>query len=116
MVKLNHSLKASTLMESLIAMVILVVCLGIGTMIYTNVIGSDRERKQLHALLLANKEAIAVKSERNYLDSESQVDDWTIKKTVEKYNETENLFLLSITVLDRDKKIISTRRELIIEE
>jgi hypothetical protein len=95
-------------------MVILVVCLGIGTMIYTNVLSSDRERKQLHATLLANKEAIAIKSEKNYLDAEWQIEDWTIKKTVEKYKETENLFLLSITVLDRDKKIISSRRELII--
>jgi Tfp pilus assembly protein PilE len=116
MVKLDHPLKASTLMESLIAMVILVVCLGIGTMIYTNVLNSDMERKQLHAALLANTEAIAIKSEKNYLDAEWQIDNWTIKKTVEKYNETENLFLLSIVVLDRDHKIISVRRELILVE
>jgi Tfp pilus assembly protein PilV len=103
-------------MESLIAMVILVVCLGIGTMIYTNVLSSDRERKQLHAALLATQEAVATKSGKNYFDAEWQVDDLMIKKTVEKYNETENLFLLSITVLDRDKKIISVRRELILEE
>lgn len=116
MVKLNHPLKASTLMESLIAMVILIVCFGIGTMIYTNVLTSDRERKQLHATLLANEEAITIKSEKNYLDAEWKIDDWTIKKTVEKYNETENLFLLSIAVLDRDKKVISIRNELIIAE
>lgn len=116
MVKLDHPLKASTLMESLIAMVILVVCLGVGTMIYTNVLGSDQERKQLHATLIANREAITIKSEQNYLDAEWQVDDWTVKKTVEKYNETENLFLLSIAVLDRDKKVIALRRELIFVE
>jgi hypothetical protein len=85
-------------------------------MIYTNVLSSDLERKQLHAALIANKEAIVVKSEKSYLDSESQIDDWTIKRTVERYDDTDNLFLLSIAVLDRDKKIISVRRELIIVE
>jgi hypothetical protein len=53
--RLNHPLKASTLVESLIAMVILIVCMGIGTMVYTNVLNSDKERKVLHASLLANE-------------------------------------------------------------
>ncbi len=101
-------------MESLIAMVILVVCLGIGTMIYTNVLSSDQERKQLHAALLEKEEAARTKSEKNYLDKEYQSGDYTVKKLVEKYEQTEDLFLLSISVLDRDKKLVSIWRELII--
>lgn len=116
MAELNYRLKASTLVESLIAMVILVVCLGVGTMIYTNVLSSDKERMQLHASLLADEEAIRVKSGKNYLDGEVKSGDWVLKKTVEKYEQTENLFLLAIAVLDRDKKIVLIRRELIIVE
>lgn len=116
MAGLNHQLKASTLVESLIAMVILVVCLGIGTMVFTNVLNSDRDRKELHATLLANEEALKIKSEKNFLDAEEKAGDWTLKKTVQKYQETENLFLLSIAVLDKDRKIIVVRRELIIVE
>jgi|SRR4051812_33591305 Tfp pilus assembly protein PilE len=116
MAGLNHQLKASTLVESLIAMVILIVCLGIGTMVFTNVLNSDRERKQLHATLLANEEAIKIKFQKNYLDSEEKVGDWTLKKTVEKYEATENLFLLSIAVLDNNSKIVFIRHELIIVE
>jgi len=116
MVGLSSTLKASTLVESLIAMVILVVCLGIGTMVYSNVLSSDKERKQLHATLLANEEAIKIKSEKNYLDAEEKSGDWTLKKTIEKYDQTENLFSLSIVVLDGDRKIILIRRELILVE
>ena len=113
MVKVNQRLKASTLMESLIAMVIMVVCLGVATMIYTNVLSSDKQRNQLKAMFLANEEAGKTKAEKNFLDSEIQAGDWIIKKTVAKYEQTENLYKLSLTVLDRNKKIIVTRNELI---
>jgi len=116
MAGLNHQLKASTLVESLIAMVILVVCLGIGTMVFTNVLNSDAERKKLHATLLANEEALKTKSEKMYLDGEEKNGDWTLKRTVQKYEGSENLFLLSIAVLDQDRKIIVVHRELIIAE
>lgn len=114
--RLNHPLKASTLVESLIAMVILIVCMGIGTMVYTNVLNSDKERKVLHASLLANEEFLKTTSGKSYLDAIKQEGEWTLQKTVEKYDQTENLFLVSITVLDRDKKIIAIRRDLIIAE
>jgi Tfp pilus assembly protein PilV len=113
MVKLNYMLKASTLIESLVAMVIMVICLSIGTIIYTNVMSSDKQRMQLKALLLLNKEAIEVKAAKSFLDSEKQVGDWTIKKTIEKYDQSENLYKMSLSVIDRDKKIIFVRNELV---
>jgi Tfp pilus assembly protein PilV len=113
MAGLNHQLKASTLVESLIAMVILVVCLGIGTMVFTNVLTSDKERKRLHATLLANEEAAITKAQHTFLDSEEKAGDWTLKKTIEKYENTANLFLLSIAVLDNNNKIVYIRKELI---
>lgn len=113
MAGLNHTFKGSTLVESLIAMIILVVCLGVGTMIYTTVLSSDKERKELHASLLADDEAIRIKSEKKYLDTEHPAGEWLLKSTIEKYDQTENAFLLSIAVLDAQKKIILIRRELI---
>lgn len=113
MVKLNSKLKASTLMESLIAMVIMVVCLGVGTMIYTNVLDSDKQRNQLKALLIINEETNKVKAEKTYLDDEKQAGDWTIKRTVEKYEQTDNLYQLTFSVFDRDKKMIAVQHELI---
>lgn len=116
MAGLNHQLKASTLIESLIAMIILVVCLGIGTMVFANVLNSGRERSVLHATLLADEEALKIKAQKNYLDGEENVGDWTLKRTVERYPETENLFLLSIAVIDNNHKIVFVRRELIVVE
>lgn len=116
MVKLNYHLKAATLVESLIAMVIIIVTLGIATMIYSNVLDSDKQRKQLKAMFLLNQEFIKTKAEKTFLDSEEQVNDWNIKKTVERFNETENLYRLSIKAVDQEGRIIAIKNELIIIE
>lgn len=113
MVKLNHRLKASTLMESLIAMIIIVVCFGVATMIYSNVLDSDKQRQQLKAILVLNEEAIEMKKAKTFLDAEKQISDWVIKKIVKKYPNTENLYTISLSVIDRNGKIIAKRNELI---
>jgi len=113
MVKLNPWLKASTLIESLIAMIIMVVSLGIGTLIYTNIMNSDKHRKELKAILLVNKDVVEVKAEKKFIDSEKQIGDWIIKTAVEKYDQSESLYKLSVSVIDQNKKVIIVRNELI---
>lgn len=113
MVKLNHALKAATLMESLIAMIIIVVCFGIATMIYSNVLDSDKQRLQLKAILVLNEVAIETKNGKTFVDSEKQIGNWVIKKTVEKYPQTENVYTLTLSVIDRNGKTIAIRNELI---
>ena len=116
MAELDHKLRAATLMESLIAMVIIVVCMGIATMIYSNVLDSDNERAQLRALLLLNKEAGQIKNEKKFVDSEKQAGDWTIKTTIEHYDQSEDLYKLSLKITDGSGKVIAVRNELIFTE
>jgi Tfp pilus assembly protein PilV len=106
-------IKASTLVESLIAMVIIVMCLGVGTMIYTNVLNSDKQVVQLKAISVLNTLANQTKTEKNFLDSEQQLNDWKIKKTVNKYEQTQNLYQLSFSVFDTEGHLITSRNELI---
>lgn len=116
MAQLNHNLKAATLMESLIAMILIVVCFGVATMIYTNVLDSDKQRLHLKAILILNKKAIETKTKKEFLDSEEQAGDWTIKKIIEHYPETENLYKLTLTALSKSGKTIAIRNELILTE
>ena len=113
MVKLNHTLKAATLMESLIAMIIIVVSFGVATMIYSNVLDSDKQRLQLKAILMLNQEAIETKTEKTFLVMEKPVGDWTLKKTVEKYPQSENIYTLALSISDGNGKTIAARNELI---
>lgn len=113
MAQLDHKIKAATLMESLIAMVIIVVCLGVGTMIYSNVLNSDKQLLQLKAIGKLNRMAQQTKIEKNYLDSEQKQNGWNIKKTLNKYDQTENLYQLSISAFDTTGQLIAIRNELI---
>lgn len=114
--KTGYKLKAATVMESLVAMIILIICLGIATMIYSSILTGDQQRKRLHATLLANEEAMLVKETNNFLDNEHQKGDWIIKRTLEKYKDSGNLLMLSVSIMDADRKTIYTQRELIIAE
>ena len=113
MAAINQKLKAATLIESLIAMIIIVMSLAIGTMIYANVLASDKQRIQLKAMFILNNEAQQTKTEKTFLDSEKKLDDWNIKKTVNRYDQTENLYRLTVSISDKDGKIIASRNELI---
>jgi hypothetical protein len=116
MVKLDKKLKATTIIESMIAMIIIVICFGIGTMIFNNILSSDKHRQELKAMLYLNQEAIEIKKEKIFLDNEKQIGEWTIKSKIEKYEQTENLIKLELLAINSKGKIIAKRNELIVIE
>jgi hypothetical protein len=116
MVKMKAKLKAATILESMVAMTIIVVCLGIGTMIFVNILNNDRDRLSLKATLLLNNESLKTKKEKFFIDGEEKEEGFTIKKTFVKYSETENLLQMSLKAFDENGKLIIERKELIIIE
>lgn len=113
MARLNYKLKATTLIESLIAMSIIIVSLGVATIIYTSVLESDKQSLKLKAQLLLNEEAFKTKQSKTFIDEEILVTPFTIKKIVERYPGTENLYLLSLIATDLKGNLIAKRNELI---
>jgi len=116
MAELKHKLKASTLIESIIAMVIIVVCFSVAVMIYVSVLDSDKQRVKLKAIQMLNEEATRIKNEKNFIDEQKAVNNWIINKKVEHYSGADSsLYLLSLVVTDSTGKIIARRNELITE-
>lgn len=109
-------LKAGTLVESLIAMVIIVVSLGVTTMIYMNVVQSDKQVLQMKGLFMINNEMMRIKLANEYLDSQRTIGDYLINSEIKEYNESENLYQISLTVKDLTGKTIACQNELIIIE
>lgn len=101
-------------MESLIAMVILVVCFGVGTMIYSNVLDSDMQRLKLKGILILNNEAVEIKQSQNYIDGEKMVGDHLLSFTFEKQEGAEHLYKFILELKNKEGKLISTRKEMII--
>lgn len=106
-------LKAATLMESLVAMVIVLACCGIAAMIYVNVMDSGNEREKLKAHLMLNEAAIKTKNEKLFLDEEIQGEFITIRKRITPYKEQADLSLLVLTAIDADGNIVEARKEII---
>jgi len=113
MAGLNSKFKAATLVEALVAMVIIVLCLGFAVMIYENVLSSDKQLNKQKAIFTLNEAANKSKKEKRYVDEQIQLGEWSIIKTVTKYEQTENLYQLKLALLDSRGKIILTRNELV---
>jgi len=116
MVKLNTSLKAFTVIESIVAMVVIVICFGISSMVFYNILEGDSQRNLLKAAAILNKEAFAIKEQKNYLDEEREEGDWLLSKKTELYEGTENLYRLTLILSDKKGNTIMERAELIITE
>lgn len=107
-------LKATTIMEALIAMILIMVCLGIGTMIFVNVLQNDRGRSSLKAMLLLKAESKMLRQKQLFVDGEEKQGEWLIQRTFEKYDNTENVLQMNLKLTDENGKVIAEQNELII--
>lgn len=113
MVKLNKKIRATTLIEAIIAMLIIVIAYGIGLMIFMNVSKSASSGLKLKATLQLESVLSQTKKDAKYLDEEIETDNLKIEKTVTKYEGNKSLNVLHIRVLSKDNKLLAEHREII---
>ena len=114
MALLTKKIKASTLIEVLVAMIIIMISFGIAMAIYMNVSLSDHLVQKLKAELLLNETAIETKAANSFIDEKTGSDKISINKTVTSYNGIPELHLLMLEAFDVNGKKISERKELVI--
>lgn len=111
----NNKLKGSTLVETLVAMIIVMLAFGIGLLIYLNVIQSSGAQQKLNAQLQMNKIAIETKDKNLFVDEEDTTGTMKIIKTIQPYSAgSDKLKLLKIEAFDGNGKKLAEREELII--
>ena len=108
-------LKGGTLLESMFAMTILVLILGISSMIYSNVLRSDGQIKKQKAIAIARKEIKKIQVEGIYIDKQSEYGQWTIKSTFESYPNVNSLHILGLTISDENGSAVLQEKHLITE-
>lgn len=114
----KNMLNGSTLVETLVAMIIVMLAFGLGLMIYLNVIQSSGAHQKLNAQLKMNRIAIEARDKNLLLDEEYPSETLKIIKTIEPYDEAlpGKLKVLKIEAFDAGGKKIGERKELIIAE
>ncbi len=106
-------LKASTLPESIVAMVIIIICLSISTAIIANVMSNDHDYAKLKCLQIIEAERLNIKKNNVYIDSEEHYGAFIVKKKFENYKDTEKLLWLKLTITDAAGHRLVEQNELI---
>ncbi|MBN2788270.1 MAG: hypothetical protein JXQ69_08115 [Paludibacteraceae bacterium] len=113
---LRKKIPASTLIEVIVAMVIILSSFGMAMM----VIDSNKKSTHTHLLIKAEQYVVKEKEEtlekKLFLDEEKNFNGFSIVKTISDYNNTSDLRLLEIQALDKNKKLITKQQLLIIPE
>ncbi len=109
-----HKLEGSSLLEVIIATVVMMIVMGIGTMIYSNVVNSSYTFQKKKADLLLNEKAIDTKINHKLFNEETEVDNFTIKREVSKYQNTDDIYIINLKAFNNEEKLISERKELLL--
>jgi Tfp pilus assembly protein PilE len=111
--KLKSKVQASTILEVVISMVIIVVVFGIAMMIYTNVLRMSLSVKKLKAQAILNE--MALKAEHSTADTtpDVMVDDFRIEQETKPYNGNAALIEIHLTAYDNNKQKIAEFQQVI---
>lgn len=111
---LNKRVQGSTLMEVMIAMVILSICMSISSLIYINIQKSSKSFFKLKALTLAES-FINMPNESFNTSHEYSVGGFLVKRYMESNESFPAFKELNVVVFDNDKRKLVQLRKLIEE-
>jgi Tfp pilus assembly protein PilE len=108
--KLNGRVRASTIMEVIVSMVIIIVVFGIAMMIYSNVLRLSLSGKKMRAQAILNE--TMVKAERNTENTKQTftIDDFRIEQEIKSYNNATDIHL---TAFDENQQKIAEMEKVI---
>ncbi len=116
MATLKNKIQGSTLVEVLVAMIIVVICLGIASIIILNISKSGSTGLKLFAEQYAEKIIEESKLNHEYEDEIYETEGIIIEKHVGLYKNLDGLLELTITVFNSDMKQLVQKKELVICE
>ncbi len=106
-------LKGYVLLESMIAMIIVMLCFGFSVMIYNNIVTGSRSKLRILARIRMESEAMKSRSENHLLDETIQYDEFHLEKKIIPYNTSENLIQLHYTAITPDGFQLAQYNEII---
>jgi Tfp pilus assembly protein PilV len=113
MALLNKKTKASSLVEVIIAMVIIAITFSLGIMIYINVIYSSYNEQKNTAYNLLELYAAQTKQQKSYVDQYEEIDGFIIEKKISNYNNDQYLILMELNAYNVEKKHLINRKEIV---
>lgn len=109
----NWRIKASTLVVSIVALLILSIGGGMGMMAYLNVIRADRADLKYRVKIAAADVVAKTQDNALWMDEEVSGKGYTLNKTVALYNDIQGMSILSIRVIGANGEVLYLERKII---
>lgn len=109
-------LKGSTLLESVVAMLIISMIIGIAFMIFGNVITNDRAKTKISASILINNYYTESVYFQEFIPADKWVGNYQLRREVNTYKRIRNLNCLTFTVSNNVGEEILKKHFLILDE
>lgn len=104
---------ASTLVESIMALLLFSISTSMGMMVYFNIITSTRSSLKVEAQTKVNQVMRETKQKGLWIDDEEDMTTYKIKKTITKYSKAADVYLLDVEAKDKKDKTLFKEQELI---
>lgn len=114
MVKLNRKIKASGLLETLIAIVLIVVSFGVASMILINLLQSDNGREKLHAAIELESVLSETLKTSAFIDGTEERHHLKVIKKVESYKGSAYLYQLTLIAKNNHDETVGQLKRLVI--
>lgn len=114
MALLNKKVSAFTLLETLVSLVIIVLCFGLAGMLITQIESSDNKYLRFRAHLEINRELIHTIKNKTFFDKTTVFTGFFIEKSINKIQGKNNSVIINIAAIEKNKKTILEERKNII--
>jgi Tfp pilus assembly protein PilV len=112
--KSKATVKGSTLVEVLIAMILIIVVFGIAMMIFTNVTSSSLSVKKIRAAAVLHDAMLSAEQSKDPITQTITVDDIAIGEEVKPYNGNPALLYMHFTAYDNNQQKVAELEKVIL--
>jgi Tfp pilus assembly protein PilE len=114
--KLSGRVQASTILEVVISMIVIVIVFGIAMMIYTNVLRLSLSAKKMRAQALLQETMLKAEQTSGNTNQSFTVDDFRIEQEAGPYNNETSLTAIHLTAYDQNQQKIAELQKVIITQ
>lgn len=106
-------LKASTLIETMVAMVILCLVMGTAMVVFINATSSSISFDKVKAGFLVNNAMEQTHNTQSFVDEELEIDQIKLIKTVTAYGSNNDLVLIEIKAFNPEEKLLAVSKSIL---
>jgi type II secretory pathway pseudopilin PulG len=100
-------LKGNTILETIVALVIILTVFGIATTIFARVVAGSVPMKKMAAEQVLKIYAETTRQQHDFVDSDEKIDSFIVRRRVTEMKDYGNLWRIHYTIYDQDNSLLA---------